>query len=265
MAKHPRRKSPRARASKSGSAGKAPALKRPAKALGDSPKPSTGGFVCYYRVSTARQGKSGLGLQAQRAAVAAYLNGGDWRIIAEFTEVESGKRADRPELDKALAAARLHRVPVVVAKVDRLTRSVAFLSRLLEASVDVRFADLPSIEGPTGRFMLQQMAAVAELEAGMISSRTKAALASAKARGVKLGGNRGHGFAPEARAAGPVAVADRARARANDLAPLFREIRAAGGTTYRAIAAVLNERGIPTARGRGKWSAVQVGRVLAMI
>jgi hypothetical protein len=142
MAKHPRWK----RASKSGSIGKPPTPKHPAaKALGASSSPSTGGFVCYYRVSTARQGKSGLGLEAQRAAVAAYLNGGDWRIIAEFTEVESGKRVDRPELDKALAAARLHRVPVVVAKVDRLTRSVAFLSRLLEAGVDVRFADLPSI------------------------------------------------------------------------------------------------------------------------
>jgi DNA invertase Pin-like site-specific DNA recombinase len=123
-----------------------------------------------------------LGLRAGvgRASVANYLNGGDWHIIAEFTEVESGRRSDRPELDKALAAARIHRCPLLVAKVDRLTRSVAFLSRLLEAGVDVRFADLPAIEGPTGRFMLQQMAAVAELEAGMISARTKAALAAAK-------------------------------------------------------------------------------------
>src|SRR5664280_3674352 len=166
---------------------------------------SHGGFIAYYRESTAKQSRSGLGLAAQRQAIAGYLNGGDWKIVREFTEVESGRRSDRPELDKALAAARVRRVPVVVAKVDRLTRSVAFLSRLLEAGVDVRFADLPSIEGPTGRFMLQQMAAVAELEAGMISARTKAALASAKARGVKLGGNRGHGFAPAARAAGPVA------------------------------------------------------------
>jgi DNA invertase Pin-like site-specific DNA recombinase len=142
-------------------------------------------------VSTARQGRSGLGIEAQRAAVANYRNGGDWRIIAEFTEVESGKRSDRRELDKALAAARVHRVPVVVAKVDRLTRSVAFLSRLLEAGVDVRFADLPAIEGPTGRFILQQMAAVAELEAGMISKRTRDALAAAKRRGKKLGGDRG--------------------------------------------------------------------------
>src|SRR4051812_3328158 len=104
---------------------------------------NSGGFVAYYRVSTGRQGKSGLGIEAQREAVANYLNGGDWRIVSEFTEVESGKRSDRPELDKALAAARVHRVPLVVSKVDRLTRSVAFLSRLMEAGVDVRFADLP--------------------------------------------------------------------------------------------------------------------------
>lgn len=147
-------------------------------------------FVAYYRVSTARQGRSGLGLEAQRQAVAAYLNGGDWQIVAEHTEIESGRRADRPELDKALAAARLHRCPLIVSKVDRLTRSVSFLSRLLEAGVDVRFADLPQIEGATGRFLLQQMVAVAELEAGMISARTKAALAAAKRRGVKLGGDR---------------------------------------------------------------------------
>jgi DNA invertase Pin-like site-specific DNA recombinase len=92
---------------------------------------SDGKFVAYYRVSTERQGRSGLGLEAQQAAVANYLNGGDWRIVAEFTEVESGRRSDRPELDRALAAARLHRCPLVVSKVDRLTRSVAFLSRLL--------------------------------------------------------------------------------------------------------------------------------------
>jgi DNA invertase Pin-like site-specific DNA recombinase len=139
--------------------------------------PSTGKFVCYYRVSTGRQGKSGLGIDAQRAAVKNYLNGGDWTIVDEHTEVESGKRSDRPALDKALAAARLHRAALVVSKVDRLTRSVAFLSCLLEAGVDVRFADLPQIEGATGRFLSQQMVAVAELEAGMISKRTKDALA----------------------------------------------------------------------------------------
>jgi DNA invertase Pin-like site-specific DNA recombinase len=143
-------------------------------------------YVAYYRVSTAKQGHSRLGLEAQSEAVARYLNGDGWEVIADFTEIESGRRGDRPQLEKALAAARLHRCPLVVAKVDRLTRSVSFLSRLLEAGVDVRFADLPAMEGPTGRFMLQQMAAVAELEAGLISSRTKAALAAAKARGKLL-------------------------------------------------------------------------------
>src|SRR5436190_7924659 len=151
---------------------------------------SSGKFVSYYRVSTVGQGRSGLGLEGQQAAVTNYLNGGNWRIVGEFTEVESGKRSDRPALDQALASARLHRASLVVSKVDRLTRSVAFLSRLLEAGVDVRFADLPQIEGATGRFLLQQMVAVAELEAGMISARTRAALAAAKARGRKLGGRR---------------------------------------------------------------------------
>jgi DNA invertase Pin-like site-specific DNA recombinase len=114
-----------------------------------------------------------------------YLNGGNWQITGEFTEVESGRNSDRPQLKVALAAARVRQIPIVMAKVDRLTRSVAFLSQLLEAAVDVRFADLPQLEGPAGRFMLQQMAAVAELEAGFISVRTKVALAAAKRRGKK--------------------------------------------------------------------------------
>src|SRR5271154_5005495 len=180
---------------------------------------ATGGFISYLRVSTTKQGKSGLGLEAQRAAVANYLNGGKWQIIAEFKETESGKRSDRPALDKALAAARVHRCPVVVANVSRLTRSVAFLSRLLEAGVDVRFADLPAIEGPTGRFMLQQMAAVAELEAGMISARTGAALAQAKRRGTKLGGDRGVKPSDKVRAKATAAVEKRAAERAIDIAP----------------------------------------------
>jgi DNA invertase Pin-like site-specific DNA recombinase len=226
---------------------------------------SSGQFVAYYRVSTGKQGKSGLGIEAQRAAVANYLNGGNWHIAAEFTEVESGKRSDRPQLDRALAKARVHRIPVVVAKVDRLTRSVAFLSRLLEAGVDVRFADLPQIEGPTGRFMLQQMAAVAELEAGMISKRTKDALAAAKARGRKLGGNRGVVISRKARMAGCAARTAIAQARAADLAPTIAELRAGGATTLAEFAAALNERNIPTARKAGEWSPIQVSRVLTRI
>jgi DNA invertase Pin-like site-specific DNA recombinase len=226
---------------------------------------SNGKFVAYFRVSTARQGKSGLGIEAQRQAVETYLNGGDWQIVGEFTEVESGKRSDRPELDKALAAARLHRASLVVSKVDRLTRSVAFLSRLLEAGVDVRFADLPQIEGATGRFLLQQMVAVAELEAGMISKRTKDALAAAKRRGKKLGGDRGVIPSAKVRAKGQAAIQKRVSSRVADLAPEIDKLRAAGLTSLRAIAAALNESGIETPRGEGKWQAAQVARVLATL
>ncbi|WP_430649278.1 recombinase family protein [Bradyrhizobium shewense] len=105
-------------------------------------------FVAYYRVSTRKQGASGLGLEAQRIAVGNYLGDRTAKVVAEFTEVESGKRSDRPALDQALTAARVHQAALVVAKVDRHTRSVGFLSRLLEAGVDVRFADLPAVEGP---------------------------------------------------------------------------------------------------------------------
>lgn len=219
-------------------------------------------FVAYYRVSTTKQGIGGLGVDAQKAAVANYLNGGSWKIVGEFVEVESGRRSDRPALDEALAAARLHQAPLVVAKVDRLTRSVAFLSRLLEAGVDVRFADLPALEGPTGRFMLQQMAAVAELEAGLISSRTKAALVAAKARGTKLGGNRGAPLSPSARAAGRAVQSKRADRRASDLAPLVKQLQTEGLRTAAGLALALTERGIPSARGGSRWTATQVIRVL---
>jgi DNA invertase Pin-like site-specific DNA recombinase len=185
-----------------------------------------------------------------------------WIAVSKFCTTRVGKRSDRPQLEKALAAARLHRCPLVVAKVDRLTRSVSFLSRLLEAGVDVRFADLPAIEGPTGRFMLQQMAAVAELEAGLISSRTKAALAAAKARGKRLGGNRGSVVSDEARAIGRTTQIKRARERAADLQPLIRDLREGGVASLSGIARILNERGIPTARSGKYWTATQVARVL---
>ena len=221
-----------------------------------------GGFVAYYRVSTGKQGKSGLGLEAQRAAVAQLPQ---WRRLAHHCRVHRSRerQALRPaRIGQGVAAARLHRVPLVVSKVDRLTRSVAFLSRLLEAGVDVRFADLPQIEGATGRFLLQQMVAVAELEAGMISARTKAALAAAKRRGVQLGGDRGGRLSVKARKAGNKANAQAADARAADVAPVIAELQASGAESLRAIAAGLNARGIPTARGHGQWSAVQVARVI---
>jgi DNA invertase Pin-like site-specific DNA recombinase len=152
-------------------------------------------YVSYLRVSTARQGASGLGLEAQREAVRRYATGRKGSIVAELVEVESGRRSDRPQLAKAIAAARLRGATLLVSKVDRLTRSVNFLSQLLTSGVEVAFADLPSVEGPTGKFMLNQMVAVAELERDLIASRTRDALAAAKARGVALGGDRG-GRAP---------------------------------------------------------------------
>jgi Resolvase, N terminal domain len=131
-----------------------------------------------------------------------------------------------------------------------------------KAGVDVRFADLPQIEGATGRFLLQQMVAVAELEAGMISARTKAALAAAKRRGVKLGGNRGVTPSTKMHKASQAAIQGRADARAADVAPVIAELQSSGASSLRAIADGLNARKIPTARGNGKWTATQVMRVL---
>lgn len=222
---------------------------------------TVGRFVTYYRVSTAKQGASGLGLAAQRSAVATYLKE-HGQVIAEFKEVESGRRSDRPALEQALAAARVHRVPIVVAKVDRLTRSVAFLSRLLESGVEVCFADLPAVEGPTGRFMLQQMAAVAELEAGLISARTRAALDAAKKRGVKLGGFRGASISKIALQASRAARGRMAAQRANDLMPTLRELQREGVTSHEGLARALTDRRIPTSRGHTEWTGVQVARVL---
>lgn len=222
-----------------------------------------GRFVAYYRVSTTKQGISGLGLDAQKQTVAEFLNGGSWDLIAEFMEIESGRRADRPELEKAIAHCRLMGATLIVANVSRLTRSPDFMARMVEAGVEVRFCDLPQIEGPAGRFMLRQMLAVAELEAGMISERTRKALAAAKARGVKLGGDRGNiaDIAEQGAEASRAVRAAKANQRAADIAPVIAEIRDSGSTSLRAIAAELNARGIRTARGK-PWSATQVARVI---
>src|SRR3984893_9704702 len=151
-----------------------------------------GKFISYLRVSTDKQGRSGLGIEAQREAVTSYLNGGRWTLVAEYVETESGKRADRPKLAAALSHAKAVGAKLVFAKLDRLTRNVDLLRSLVSSDVDLVFCDLPSVPaGAMGRFLLTQMASVAELEAGLIGERTKAALAAAKARGVKLGNPNG--------------------------------------------------------------------------
>src|SRR6516162_2595814 len=145
-----------------------------------------GKWISYLRVSTDRQGKSGLGLEAQRSAVADYLNGGSWSLVKEFLEVESGKRSDRPMLADAIKACREYGAKLVIAKLDRLSRDAHFLLGLEEAGVDFVAADMPN----ANRLTVGIMAMVAEDEALRISERTKAALAAAKRRGVKLGGDR---------------------------------------------------------------------------
>jgi DNA invertase Pin-like site-specific DNA recombinase len=234
-------------------------------------KEHSGGFLAYYRVSTNR--RSGLGRDAQVAAVRAYLNGGNWHLVGEFEEIESGRRNARPELGRALKLAQRHRVPLVVAKVDRLTRSAAFLQRLLESDVQILFCDLPKIEGPTGRSLLRQMATVAKLEGDMISARTKSALAAFRERESKkpegqrrrLGGRRRTRLTDDARASGRKVLAERARQRAVELADTIKAIQAAGVTTLQGIADELNRRGTPTATGLGGWQPVQVQRVLRRI
>jgi DNA invertase Pin-like site-specific DNA recombinase len=221
---------------------------------------NTSKFVAYYRVSTQRQGRSGLGLEAQQVAVHNHLNGG--RIITEFTEVESGKRKDRPKLTEALAACRVHGAKLIIAKLDRLARNVAFVSALMEAGVEFEAVDFPQ----ANRLTIHILAAVAEHEAKMISERTKAALAAAKRRGVKLGGFRaGAKLTAKARQVGYAARAARANAKASDYAGVIAVLQAAGTKSLAGIAAALTERGIPTAGGQGTWQAVQVNRLLARL
>lgn len=211
-------------------------------------------LIGYVRVSTAKQGKSGLGLEAQRAAIAAYASqtGAD---VAWFTEIESGRRDDRPQLEAAIATARRQKAQIVLAKLDRLSRSVAFISALMQKGVDFRVADMPSATP----FMLHIYAAMAEEEARKISERTIAALKAAKARGVKLGSPVARKTVAAARAAHSAA----AKARARNLAPVIREIKSSGVESFAGIARALVARGVKTPRGSSAWQANQVARVLA--
>jgi DNA invertase Pin-like site-specific DNA recombinase len=206
-----------------------------------------GKFVAYYRVSTAKQGASGLGLEAQQEAVRSYLNGGRWTMVSEVTEIESGKRNDRPALANALALCRVHGATLVIAKLDRLARNVNFISNLMESGVEFTAVDFPQ----DNRLTIHILAAVAEHEAVMISSRTKAALAAAKARGTRLG-NPTSQIAARASEGAQASIAVRtakAAKRSADLLPMLSEIKAAGADSLRQIAAVLNSRGIAAARG----------------
>ncbi|MEI4196599.1 recombinase family protein [Roseovarius sp. E0-M6] len=207
-------------------------------------------FIIYRRVSTRKQGDSGLGLEAQDRDVSIFLESYaevPFEVIGTFTDVESGSKADRPELTKALELARKEGATILVAKLDRISRSVAFIATLLEDKrVGLRVAAMPYAD----KFQLHIYAALAEQEREFISKRTKAALAEAKARGVKLGGLR------QRTAEANKVAAVQADLRANKIAPTINERRKAGAT-YQAIADEFNTLGVTTARG-GKWHPTTV-------
>lgn len=216
-----------------------------------------GRFVAYYRVSTEGQGRSGLGLEAQRKAVMDYLNGGNWTLVADFTEVETGRRGDRPELQKALERCRLTGATLVISRLDRLSRNASFLLNLQDAGVDFVAVDLPS----ANRFTVGIMALVAEEEARLISSRTIVALAAAKARGVRLGNPQG--FKGKIFREAGKAAQDRAEAFAKTLGPTLLDLKSRG-LSASAMARELETMGVRTARG-GTWTAQAVLNVLGRL
>lgn len=215
--------------------------------------------INYYRVSTAKQGRSGLGLDAQRAAIASFCASRGCEPLGEYTEQESGKRDDRPELAKALHHAKVTGATLVIAKLDRLSRNLAFLAALQDAGTKFVAADMPEANELT----IHIMAAMAQAERKAISKRTKEALAAAKARGTKLGNPMGAKAFGSYKGNGAAVAAIKAKssAFAADVMPIVDAIRADGHSSLRAIAKELNERGIVTARG-GKWGPQAVSDLL---
>jgi DNA invertase Pin-like site-specific DNA recombinase len=214
--------------------------------------------VSYIRVSTAQQGKSGLGLDAQRAAITRFAEAEGYKLTDTFEEVETGKGSDaldrRPQLAAAIAAARKRRCPIIVSKLDRLSRDVHFISGLMAHKVPFIVSELGPDADP---FMLHLYAALAEKERALIARRTKEALKAAKERGVRLGNPRLDDVRDLA-AAATRAISDR---YAGNTLPIVRQIQASGAKSLRQIAAALTARGVPTARG-GAWNAMQVRNLL---
>lgn len=214
-------------------------------------------YVTYYRVSTAQQGRSGLGLEAQRSAVQSYLDARGGREIATFTEIESGKHNDRPQLAAALKRCRQTRATLLVAKLDRLSRNAAFLLTLRDAGTRFVAADLPDMN----ETVVGIMAVIAQAERQAISDRTRAALAAAKARGTRLGNPRLQAGSKQTAAHASAANAAAAGARAKELKDVIDDARACGKRSLREIAGHLNSLSISTARGNA-WTADGIRRVL---
>lgn len=216
-------------------------------------------YIAYLRVSTDRQGQSGLGLEAQREAVSRFVRGSG-TITATFVEVESGRCSERPQLAAALERCRQIGAVLLIAKLDRLARDVAFIAALMKSDVRFVACDMPGADP----FRLHIEAAIAEEEARKISSRTRAALAAAKARGVVLGGFRGRAPTDADRARSSAVRAAEARKRALGIAPALEKLRASGAKTLQALADGLNRQNITAARG-GEWTAIQVSRTVKLI
>ena len=219
-----------------------------------------GRFISYIRVSTARQGQSGLGLEAQRSAVTAWLNGGNYELVDEYVEVETGTaKRHRPKLAEAIQTAKRSKATLVIAKLDRLARNVAFVSNLMESGVDFIACDMPT----ANRLTIHLLAAMAEHEAEQISARTKAALAAAKAQGRLLGSAnpRIRKAAEPALKAAAASHKVNADMRALDLIPIIEGVQQAGVSTLSGIAEALNNRGVTTARG-GRWHPTTVRNIL---
>jgi DNA invertase Pin-like site-specific DNA recombinase len=221
---------------------------------------AVGKFISYLRVSTDKQGKSGLGLEAQRQAVTDYLDGGCWQLLREYVEVEAGKRADRPVLIEALHHCKITGATLVIAKLDRLSRDLEFIARLQKSSIRFVCADMPEANELT----IHLFAAIAQHERQMISTRTKAALAAAKARGQRLGNPNGAAALRRA-GQGNSAAIEAARATADqhaaDIMPVIEDIRCGGITSLNGISRELNRREIKTARG-GEWYPTTVKNLL---
>ena len=220
-------------------------------------------LIAYVRVSTSKQGRSGLGIEAQQEALSRFAEAEGFELVRTFVEVETGKGSDaldrRPQLAAALAEARRKRCSIGVAKLDRLSRDVHFISGLMTHRVPFVVAELGSDVDP---FILHLFAALAEKERALIGVRTKAALAAAKARGVTLGNPRLSEARPAAHKAAAAANEAAADHHAANVLPIIRQIKRAGARTLRDIADALNERGVQTARG-GQWYAMTVRNVLA--
>lgn len=235
-------------------------------------------YISYLRVSTSKQGRSGLGLAAQREMVEAYVRSGDRRIVRELVEIESGRKDDRPRLAEALRLCRLHGARLLVGKLDRLSRDAAFLLNLQKSAVKFVVADTPDANELT----IGVLAVVAQAERQMIADRTRQALARKRAwyasltdeqrqalvdagKPISLGGRRSTTITPEARRRGQEARSARAQARAADLGPILADLRKQGVVSLYGLARALSQASIPTPRGKAEWSARQVARVLEQI